>query len=72
MGKLEAEWGAFLTNLARLLELALVHNVDTAECEEKAQRTSWSQTVQEQGDCDVIGGGLIKLNRERLACRATD
>ena len=57
---------ALPTNLAELLELSAIQNMEAASRFERAQSAAWSNLARGGGSLQIIKGELVKLNRDRL------
>ena len=71
-GELAGAWsnfgglGAMLTNLAAILELSVLQNMEAACRFEKTQSAAWSHLARERGSLQIIKEELVKINRDRL------
>ena len=71
-GELAGAWtkfgglGAMLTNLASILELSVLQNMETACRFEKSQSAAWSHLARERGSLQIIKEELVRINRDRL------
>ena len=71
-GELSGAWskfgglGALLTNLASILELSVLQNMETACRFERTQSSAWSHLARERGSLQTIKEELVKVNRDRL------
>ena len=77
-GELSGAWtkfgglGAMLTNLASILELSVLRNMETACRFERTQSAAWSHLARERGSLLTIKEELVKVNRDRLHQVAND
>ena len=58
--------GALLTNLASLVELSVIQNMETASRFERAQSAARPHLARERGSLQTIKEELVKMNRGRL------
>ena len=71
-GELSGAWtkfgglGAMLTNLASIMELSVLQNMETACRFERTQSAAWSHLARERGSLQTIKEELVKVNRDRL------
>ena len=61
-----------LTNLASILELSVLQNMETACRFEKTQSAAWPHLARERGGLQIIKDELVKINRDRLRQMAND
>ena len=77
-GELSGAWtkfgglGALLTNLASILELSVLQNMETACRFERTQSAAWPHLARERGSLRTIKEELVKVNRDRLHQVAND
>ena len=64
--------GAVLTHMARLADLSIAQNMETACGCEGVQHASRAHIAREKGDLDVIRAELAQINSERLRLCAQD
>ena len=55
-----------LTNLASVMELSMLQNMETACRFERAQSAAWTHLARERGSLQIIKDELVKVNRDRL------
>ena len=71
-GELAGAWakfgglGALVANLASMLELSVIRNMETAIRFERAQSAAWPHLAQERGSLQTAKEELVKINRGRL------
>ena len=61
-----------LTNLASMMELPMIQNMETASRLERTQSAAWPHLARERGSLQTIKDELVKVNRDRLQHVATD
>ena len=71
-GELAGAWaefgglGAMLANLASVMELPVLQNMETACRFERAQNAAWTHLARERGSLQIIRDELVEVNRDRL------